>query len=243
MREHRIFTGQPLDIGHQVALEEGPRRHLLQVLRLKAGAEVTLFNGDGYDYAARISRADRRSAVIEITGRGEQETAATFSITLGIAISKGERMDFAVQKSVELGVTAITPLITERCVVRLDQARMGKRLHHWRQVLIAACEQSGRRRVPELNETLELGKWLSIETAEQGLLLDHRSEYAMRDLPRPERGIRLLVGPEGGLSASERDLALKHRFTGVRLGPRVLRTETAPLAAIAAIQTLWGDFR
>lgn len=243
MREHRIYTQQQLSIGDQIELEESPSRHLLQVLRLKTGAEVILFNGDRYDYTARIVSTTKRSAFLEISSRGEAEPEAKLGIALGIGISKGERMDFAIQKSVELGVTAITPLITERCVVRLNKERMEKRLHHWRQIAIAACEQSGRRWIPEFNTTLNLSEWLAMESPAQGLILDHRSEQTMHQLSPPKLGIRLLVGPEGGLSESERTLALRHHFQGVRLGPRILRTETAPLTAIAAIQTLWGDFR
>ena len=242
MREHRVYSEQPLSVGGCLTLEEGPTRHLLQVLRLKPGAQITLFNGDGHDYTGEIISATKRAAEIQITAKGEAEPEPSIAISLGIGISKGERMDFAIQKSVELGVTAITPLITERCVVRLNQERMQKRLHHWRQVAISACEQSGRRLIPQFNATLGLQDWLCIEDNNQGLLLDHRSENTLLTLTQPEQGVRLLVGPEGGLSDAERQLALKHGFIGVRMGPRVLRTETAPLAAIAAIQTLWGDF-
>ncbi|OOZ37023.1 16S rRNA (uracil(1498)-N(3))-methyltransferase [Solemya velesiana gill symbiont] len=243
MGEHRIYTQLPLAAGDVVSLEEGPPHHLLKVLRLKPGAELTLFNGNGCDYGARIIDAGKRSAQVEILDQGVEEATPALRISLGIGISKGERMDFAVQKAVELGVSEITPLITERCVVRLSRERMHKRCNHWRQVAISACEQSGRRRVPLVIDPMELDDWIESSDSTPGLLLEHRSERVIGQLPAPGTGIRLLVGPEGGLSEEERTFALRHRFTGVQLGPRVLRTETAPLAAIAAIQTLWGDFR
>ncbi|MES9877656.1 MAG: 16S rRNA (uracil(1498)-N(3))-methyltransferase [Candidatus Sedimenticola sp. PURPLELP] len=243
MREYRIYTQQSLNPGNRVMLEEGPARHLVQVLRLKAGAELTLFNGKGSEFSARIGTIGKRSVEVEVLEQTARETEPTLQISLGIGISKGERMDFAVQKAVELGVTEITPLVTERCVVRLSRERMEKRCNHWRQVAVSACEQSGRCFVPAINTARKLQDWIESSDDLAGLLLDHRSEQTLQHLPVPTSGVRLLVGPEGGLSEDERSQALRHQFTEVRLGPRVLRTETAPLAAIAAIQTLWGDFR
>ena len=240
---HRIYTGQPLQAGTELSLEETAARHLVQVLRLKAGAEVLLFNGDGHDYSVRLSEVSRRSARAVVETRGEAETEPALQIHLGIGLSKGDRMDFAVQKAVELGVSQITPLITERCVVRLPGERLEKKLQHWRQVVIAACEQSGRRRIPQCHEVASLTDWLAYGATGFGLLLDHRSEHTLPQLDPPGGKLSLLIGPEGGLSETERTLAGTSGFRGVRLGPRVLRTETAPLAAIAAIQALWGDFR
>ena len=241
MREHRIYTAQPLAQGERIMLESGAARHLIQVLRLKTGSRCTLFNGDGHDYAAQITRAEKRVTEIEILERSTIEDLPPLHISLGIGISKGERMDFAIQKSVELGVTAITPLLTERCIVRLPPERLHKRLAHWRQVSIAACEQSGRRRLPDIEETQNLSEWLLRHTGEPGLLLDHRAQANMQQIPAPAKKINLLIGPEGGLSKVERNTAIQSGFRAVRLGPRVLRTETAPLAAITAIQLLWGD--
>ncbi len=244
MPKHRIYTGQPLQPGSELVLEPGPARHLAQVLRLKPGASIILFNGDGHDYCARLDEISRRATRAQVESRLEPaEGPACLQIHLAIGISKGERMDFAIQKAVELGVSTITPLITERCVVRLPGERQAKRLQHWQQVIIAACEQSGRRRIPTLNPVAELPGWLGAANPQNGLLLDHRATQALHEL-EPLRGeVTLLIGPEGGLSADERAQASGRGFNGVRLGPRVLRTETAPLAAIAAIQTLWGDFR
>ncbi|AGA89872.1 RNA methyltransferase, RsmE family [Thioflavicoccus mobilis 8321] len=242
MREARIYVDTPLAPGQRVRLPAGPTQHLVGVLRLAAGAELILFNGDGIDYRARLLDANRRGATAAIGEAGEIEPPPTLRLHLGIGISKGERFDFALQKAVELGVTEIHPLFTERTVVRLDAARLAKRLQHWSAIVIAACEQSGRRRLPRLAEAGRLSDWLA-QHQPGGLLLDPRAEHALSDLPAPSGTLTLLVGPEGGLSEKERATARAHGFTGVRLGPRVLRTETAPLAAMAAIQALWGDFR
>ncbi|MEJ1296122.1 MAG: 16S rRNA (uracil(1498)-N(3))-methyltransferase [Candidatus Sedimenticola sp. (ex Thyasira tokunagai)] len=244
MRQPRVYTEHHLSVNSEVALEKGPSRHLIQVLRLKRGGEVTLFNGDGHNYPARLIEVDRRTAVAEIIRQEVAEAAPALKIALGIGISKGERMDFAIQKAVELGVGIITPLTTERCVIRLSPERMEKRLTHWRNILISACEQSGRCRLPKLAQTETLEGWLKQHTSESGIFLDHRSKKNLSELPTPSADdvIQLLVGPEGGLTATERERAEEYGFNGVHLGPRILRTETAPLAAIAAMQVLWGDF-
>jgi 16S rRNA (uracil1498-N3)-methyltransferase len=215
------------------------------VLRLGAGDRLTLFNGDGYDYPARIETPARDGAQLSIGQPGELEPPMPLRITLALGVSKGERMDFALQKSVELGVCALQPLFTERSVVRLRDDRLHKRMQHWQGVVVAACEQSGRRRLPALAQPRRLSDWLEVasEPATR-LLLDHRSDHPLTALAAPsDDSVTLLVGPEGGLARAERDAAMARGFTGIRLGPRVMRTETAPLAAIAAIQALWGDFR
>ncbi|TVT58581.1 MAG: 16S rRNA (uracil(1498)-N(3))-methyltransferase [Sedimenticola thiotaurini] len=244
MQLRRIHTHQLLIADQELLLEEGPARHLTQVLRLKPETEFILFNGDGYDYQARLIRVSRREVLAQVIVRLEPiEPNPAFGIHLGIGISKGERMDFAIQKAVELGVTCITPLVTEHCVVRINNERQEKRLSHWLQVIIAACEQSQRRRVPTCREISTLDDWIRQDATSLSILLDHRSEKSLHDLQPPKDSVRLLVGPEGGFSEAERDQANNCGFSGIRLGPRVLRTETAPLTAIAAIQTLWGDFR
>ena len=243
MRTSRVYTDQPLSVGACVTLEEGPARHLAQVLRLKANASVVLFNGDGHDYQGIITTLQKRHVAVTLSSVGEAEPVPTLEIHLGLGISKSERMDFAIQKAVELGVSEITPLVTERCVVRISDQRMQKRLQHWRNIIISACEQSGRRRLPHLHETQPLKSWLDAHTHSSGFLLDHRSEQSFPDFAPPANATTLLVGPEGGLSEGERNRAKASGLQGARLGPHVLRTETAPLAAITALQTLWGDFR
>ena len=170
-----------------------------------------------------------------------REAPGALQIHLGIGISRGERMDVAIQKSVELGVTAITPLMAERSVVQLRADRTKQRLAHWRGVMISACEQSGRSILPILHPPCTPAAW--IDDNHPGLLLYHRATQTLATLPPPAGTLNLLIGPEGGLSESERLLAESNEFVAVRMGPRVMRTETAPIAALAAAQALWGDFR
>lgn len=242
MRRIRIYTPQPLTAGQITELEADAARHLVQVLRLKPGMQVTLFNGDRHEYSARLIEAGKRSAKLQLLQRSQGESLPRLAIHLGLGLSRGERMDFAVQKSVELGVHAITPLLTEHCAVKLSPQRRGQRLRHWRAIAVSACEQSGRCIVPQLDDITSLPLWLKASAGESRILLDHRSPLSLDQLPRPTERIRLLVGPEGGLSEGERLLAQRSGFSAARLGPRVLRSETAPLAAIAAVQILWGDF-
>jgi 16S rRNA (uracil1498-N3)-methyltransferase len=245
MRRDRLYTPQPLAIGQSVALEPGARRHALQVLRLTPGDDLVLFNGDGHDYDARLLDAHAGAALALVHAVGPQEPAPVLAVTLAIGISKGERMDYALQKAVELGAAALLPLTTERSVVKLKEDRLDKRLRHWQGIVIAACEQSGRRRLPQLAPPQRLGAWLAgLPADHHRLLLHHDAEHPLPALPAPAAGrVTLLVGPEGGLAPAERAAAQAHGFTPVRLGPRVMRTETAPLAALAAVQALWGDFR
>lgn len=240
MRLPRVYLDVPLVPGAILALPEGPGRHLTRVLRLQAGAQLILFNGDGRDYRAHLTNLGQ-PPTLAVDTAGAIEPPARIQIRLAIGVSKGERMDYAIQKAVELGVSRISPLFTERSVVQLGGERLERRMAHWRGVLIGACEQSGRRRLPAFDGATHFEDWISTAPAE-GLLLDARAEQALVAIPPPETQVTLLVGPEGGLASGERDRALRHGFLPVRLGPRVLRTETAPLAAIAAIQALWGDF-
>ena len=246
MRIPRIFTQQALAADSEIALEPAACRHLTQVLRLRKGDGLILFNGIGLDYPAVLLNAGKRHCRVVVHPPGPMEPPQPLNIELAIGISKGERMDFALQKAAELGVSRLIPLITEHCVVRLSQERLEKRMQHWRGVVIGACEQSGRRRIPENLPAGNLTDWLS-DKADQGLclVLDHRADNTLASLRPPTQGqtVSLLIGPEGGLSENEMELARKSGFNAVRLGPRILRTETAPLAAIAAIQMLWGDFR
>jgi 16S rRNA (uracil1498-N3)-methyltransferase len=241
MRLPRIFVESPLSAGSSLALAAGPTRHLTQVLRLTVNAPLILFNGDGRDYPARLIDSQRAAATVLVEGATELEEHARISIHLALGISKGERMDYALQKAVELGVERLTPLFTERSQVRLDGARLERRLEHWRGIVIGACEQSGRRRLPRLDSAITLESWLANAPA-GGLLLDPMASLSLAGLSAPATDVTLLVGPEGGLSPREREQAHRRGFQGVRLGPRILRTETAPLAAIAVIQALWGDF-
>ncbi len=243
MRIPRIFTEQVLAADLEITLEPEASRHIVQALRLRSGADLLLFNGDGYNYPSKLESISKKQAQIKTISRSKPETENDLHIHLCIAISKGERMDFAIQKSVELGVSEITPLFSQRCVINLQGERLIKREQHWRKVIISACEQSGRCRVPLLNNTVELERWLAADHQGTGLVLDPNAEISIGSLGKPADEINLLIGPEGGLSSSEISSAESRGFKGISLGPRILRTETAPLAAIASIQTLWGDFR
>jgi len=243
MRITRIFTDQSIAANKDVVLNPSASHHLLQVLRLRLGADLVLFNGDGYNYSAQLITAAKKQAQVKIISRSEPEQDSPVHIHLCISISKGERMDFAIQKSVELGVSEITPLFSQHGVVNLSSERVQKRQQHWRKVIISACEQSGRCKVPLLNDAIGLDHWLEMPHSGTRLILDPRSEIGVGSLNQPDDGVTILVGPEGGLSDAEIIKAKDHGFIGISLGPRILRTETAPLAAIAAMQTLWGDFK
>lgn len=243
MRIPRIYTEQPLAPGRELSLEERAARHLIQVLRLKSGAELILFNGDGREYPAQLTAANKHAVRAKTLSASDPEAEPPLTIHLAIGISKGERMDFTLQKAVELGVSEITPLFTKRSVVHLQGERLEKRMFHWQNVILSACEQSGRCRLPQLHTACSLESWLPGRIEGCRILLDHRAAYTLPQLAPPETEVQLLIGPEGGFSEEERSLAVSSGFQGVRLGPRVLRTETAPLAAIAALQVLWGDFR
>lgn len=243
MRIPRCHVDVALVANTEITLPEPAARHLRQVLRMRPDDGVILFNGrDGKDYQANLLSLNKQAVKARIISTGSVEPPPMLAIHLAIGISKSTRMDFALQKSVELGVASITPLVTERTVVRLSDERTTKRMHHWQGIIIHACEQSGRRWLPVLNPVMQLDDWLE-QNSFQGLLLDHEADKCLPDVHKPETGVSVLVGPEGGLSNQEKQLASTKNMTGIRLGPRVMRTETAPLAAIAAMQVCWGDFR
>jgi len=218
----------------------------VRVLRLKAGDAVVLFNGDGAEYSAIISEAGRDRLALDVTGRTVTDRESPLAVTLAQAVSGGERMDYTVQKAVELGAAAIQPLTAERSVVRLQGERAAKRAEHWQAVVVASCEQCGRNRLPHLLPLLAFDAYLAGEAARRDdalrLMLSPSSARALRDFDRPAGAIVLLAGPEGGFSPQEERAAEQAGFLPARLGPRVLRTETAAVAALAAIQALWGDF-
>ncbi|WP_295430881.1 16S rRNA (uracil(1498)-N(3))-methyltransferase [uncultured Thiodictyon sp.] len=242
MRIPRVYLDHPLDPQTELRLPEGPARHLSQVLRLGPGDGLACFNGDGRDRAAQVVAVGRLGVVLAIGAAGAVEPEPVLRVFLGLGISRGERMDYAIQKAVELGVAGLWPLFTERSMVQLQGERLQRRLEHWRGVSIGACEQSGRRRLPALADALPLAQWLAA-AAPGALLLDPRVPQALAQWAPPGPDVTLLVGPEGGLSPRELDLARRHGVVGVRLGPRILRAETAPLAALAVLQALWGDLR
>ena len=217
--------------------------HLAHVLRLAAGDAVIAFDGLGHEYAATIQRITKSGVTLTLGDPLAVDRESPLEVTLAQGISSGERMDYTVQKAVELGVHAIQPLTAERSIVRLDRDRAVKRVAHWQAVAAAACEQCGRNRVPRVLPVAGLETWLGAVPARGvRLTLTPAAPVRLAELERPQGSIVLLAGPEGGLSPREHASAIATGFTAVRLGPRVLRTETAALAALAAMQTLWGDF-
>lgn len=243
MRVIRCYLDMPLVTGQQFALPEAVSNHLVRVLRLDVGDDCVLFNGDGRDYPARLLSLPKRGAEVEIIDCIEVTNESPLRITLAQGIARGEKMDWILQKATELGVAAIAPIITERTEVKLEGERSDKKARHWHGVLAAACEQSGRARIPALAEATTLARYATAESAELKLALDPRGELSLAAIhPEKNQGIALVIGPEGGLS--ERDLASLRAggFRGLRLGPRVLRTETAGIAAMAALQAMHGDW-
>lgn len=242
----RIFISGPIGANGKCVLPPAQSRHVARVLRLHPGDAVTLFNGDGNEYSAEITRIAKDTATLNVTGSSAVDREAPFAATLVQAVSGGERMDYTVQKAVELGVAEIQPLVSARSVVRLAEERAVKRLAHWQAVVIAACEQCGRNRVPVVRPVLAFDDWIArtagMHDRAAKLLLAPRAPRGLRELERPAHGAVLLAGPEGGFAPDEERAAQQAGFHPVRLGPRVLRTETAAVAALAALQALWGDF-
>jgi len=241
MRPPRIHQAVELQSGACLQLDESASRHLLRVLRLKAGDHLTLFDGQGREHQAILLAGSGRCAEVEIGALLERDAESPLDITLAQGISRGERMDYTLQKAVELGVKRITPLFTTRCNVKLAGERLEKRLAHWRGVIVHACEQCGRNHLPALNPPQTLDRWQPPQAALK-LVLDAAASSGPGSLPTPTGAVVLAIGPEGGLTAEELRRLHAQGFQALRLGPRILRTETAGLAALAALQTLWGDF-
>ncbi len=251
MSNPRIYQNSPLNVGETVQLSDDAFGHLIRVLRLTNNAQVTLFNGqefnekEFYDYQAVLVNVSKKSAQARIIAQQIIENESPIHIHLGQGISRGDRMDFTLQKSVELGVTKITPLFTERCGVKLPRERLAKKHEQWQKIVISACEQSGRSFIPEVAEPKLLQDWLNEPTQALKINLHPRAKYSIMTLNRDSNitKVRLLIGPEGGLSETEIALASQANFQEVLLGPRILRTETAALTAITALQCRFGDLR
>jgi 16S rRNA (uracil1498-N3)-methyltransferase len=240
MRIPRIYTAQPLGAGRDIALEPEPSQHLGRALRMQIGDAVHLFDGSGAEYYATIASVEKKCVTLIAGSAIEHDTESPLAIHLGVAMSRGDRMDLVVQKATELGVAEITPLFTERTEVKLSAERALKKHRHWQQIIISACEQCGRNRLPELLSPKSLDQWLPHTQGDRKFVLHHRNTGNVEATTAPTC-IDLLIGPEGGLSQAEIDLAHASDFEALGLGPRVLRTETAPLAALAILQARWGD--
>ncbi len=243
MRTIRLHVALPLAVGAELPLPAQASEHATRVLRLVAGDPVTLFNGDGCDYPSSILVTGKREVTVRVESRLLLHNESPLPLTLAQGVARGEKMDLIVQKATELGVIRIVPLLTERSEVKLDASRAEKRLAHWRAVAASACEQSGRACVPEITPATPLPAWLD-SLAEDGALrlaLLPRATCSSRELRFPAAGGLLVVGPEGGLGERDIGVLTAAGFDGLRLGPRILRTETAGMAALAALQALHGD--
>jgi 16S rRNA (uracil1498-N3)-methyltransferase len=243
MNQPRFYCREALSPGAHIDLPEPVARHAVRVLRLPPGAAVVLFDGRGGEYEARIERIERDRVVAALGAWRDVERESPLAVTLVQAVQAGEKMDFTVQKAVELGVAQIVPVDSRRSVARLSGERAARRVAHWQGVAASACEQCGRNQVPLVASLEKLENWLARPVGGAlRLILAPDAEQALVDLP-PASEVQLLIGAEGGLDPQEIAAARQVGFTAVRMGPRVLRTETAGLAALAALQAAWGDFR
>jgi len=244
MRLTRLYTPQPLASGATVTLDPRAAGHCARVLRMRAGDAIVLFNGEGGEYQARLETVNRREVRAEVGHFAAVSRESPLRVTLYQALARGERMDYALQKAVELGVGVIAPVITRRCVVQLDENRRERRMDHWTGVIISACEQSGRTRLPALHPPMTLTQLLeagSGKDARLRLVLHPEAQAGLAQLADRPDEVELLIGPEGGLDTAEIAACRAAGFTPLRFGPRILRTETAGAAVIAALQSRWGD--
>ncbi|MGS0675752.1 16S rRNA (uracil(1498)-N(3))-methyltransferase [Shewanella sp. 0m-4] len=241
MRVPRIYQESSLVIGQAVALDDEAAGHVGRVLRMSVGEQVSLFNGDGNDYLAEIISASKKNVEVKVLSCEANNSESPLHLHLGQVISRGDRMDFTIQKSVELGVNTITPLFSERCGVKLSGERLEKKIQQWQKIVVSACEQSGRSVVPVIRPAMQLSDWCAEPSDAVKLNLHPRASHGVNGLSLPNNRVRLVIGPEGGLSAPEIAMTEEHQFTDVLLGPRVLRTETAALTTISALQLKFGD--
>lgn len=242
MRISRLYVATSLAEGKQTELDDDNGHYVRTVLRLKKDDQIILFNGQGGEYLSTVLEASRKSVSIGIGKWLQRTVESPLQVTVGLGISRGDRMDLSVQKSVELGANTLTPLLTERCLVQLKGEKKLQRLQHWQKIVQHAAEQSGRTTLPQLQEVANLPDWLD---QQKGLkvFLDPYADTSLADLQPENWCVTLLSGPEGGFTGQEREIAKAAGFIPVQLGSRILRTETAALAALAAVQMLWGDFR
>lgn len=241
MRNPRIYQPTELEIGQSLLLNDDAFGHVVRVLRLPINADITLFNGDGKNYGATLTEITKKSATVTIQNKQENNIESPLNIHLGQGISRGDKMDYTLQKSVELGVNTITPIFTERCGVKLNKERLAKKLEQWQKIVNSACEQCGRSIVPTVEKPIMLNEWLNQQTSALKLNLHPKAQHSIMSLPIENQHVRLLIGPEGGLSDNEILLANNAEFIDVLLGPRILRTETAALTAITSLQCRYGD--
>ena len=237
----RFFLHHPLAVGQIVTLPEAVAHHI-QVLRLAQGGLITVFNGDGGEYSATLTAIERRSVSAEIKAHHPRETELPFAVTLAQALPEGGKMDWIIEKAIELGVSGFQPLAAQRCVVRLSAERAEKKMDHWRGIIVSASEQSGRNRLAQLAPPQDFKQWITQQDMHKRIILTPRADQSLADWARHQgpQAVTLVIGPEGGLSEQEEELALRHGALPLAMGPRILRTETAALAAVAVLSAAWG---
>ena len=238
MKKIRLYQNTVFKVGDKVSLEKNNGHHLLKVLRFPVDQTITLFNGDGFDYHAIVIRT-KKTCNVKIVSQQKNESESSLDLTLAQGIAKGEKMDFLIQKAVELGVTNIIPIQTDRCVVRLKADKVAKRIDHWQKIANHACGQSGRSVIVDISLPLTLTELLNKHN-HNGFVLYHRATENLQTMEKPSKAT-ILIGPEGGLSDAEIKQAANAGFQPLLLGKRILRTETASLVAIANMQLLWGS--
>ena len=241
MRISRLYTPDELNTGQKLELQQDNAHYARTVLRMKKDQSIILFNGLGGEFICALQEVSRKRVVVNVMEAVDRSVESPLYVMLGLGISRGDRMDWAVQKAVELGVNNITPLITERCVIKFKADKKQQRHQHWKHIVQHATEQSGRTLLPVLNEITDIQYWVQKQN-DLKVFLDPYAEKTLADVKPDNKRVTLLSGPEGGFSIKDRELAIDAGFIPVRLGNRILRTETASLAALSAVQTLWGDF-
>jgi len=236
MRLSRLFIDRPLAVGQEIVLAKESAHYLLNVLRQRIGTQVTLFNGQGGEYVADLIAATKKNAHLQVTEYKDIERESALQLTLVQAISRPEHLDYTIQKAVELGVQRIVPIITERSLTRNREQR-------WRKIIISACEQCGRNRLPQLDNVLSLNAWLAEQSRSFCIVLSPSGKQALniQSLSGVEKNLTVLIGAEGGLSEAEIEQTRQAGYLDIRLGPRILRTETAAVTVLAVCQALWGD--
>ena len=240
MRIPRLYIPQPLPLEQNIELEAAASHYIGKVLRMQVKQDIVLFNNVSEQVSAHITSVNKKFVSVFVSTALPGPQASPLHTHLGQVMSRGERMDYAIQKATELGVNEITPLFSSRCEVKLDHQRQAKRVAHWQQITISACEQSGRIDVPCINSPQTLQSWLENTHAQTKLVLHPHQTKPLASQTTPS-SCALLIGPEGGLTDQEVEQAHTHGYTGLNIGPRILRTETAPLAALTLLQYIWGD--
>ncbi|MGB4347737.1 MAG: 16S rRNA (uracil(1498)-N(3))-methyltransferase [Burkholderiaceae bacterium] len=237
----RFFCNEPLEVGLRLTLSDEVARHI-HVLRLAVDEVITLFNGKGGEYSATVLQIDKKQVQVELKSFSVREAEPAHALTLAQALPEGSKMDWIVEKAVELGATAIAPLAASRCVVKLSAERAEKKMQHWQGIIVAAAEQCGRNRLPHLAEPTNFTQWVGQQDLHRRILLSPRAGQSLSDWARhqPPQAVTIMIGPEGGFTDAEENAAIAHGALCLSMGERVLRTETAGLAAITVIQAMWG---